>query len=482
MNPFPRLPLLLLAPAVLADVAFARPNIVFIMSDDHSRESIGAYDGRYQDMVPTPGIDRIAAEGMRFDAMAATSSLCVPSRAALITGKYGHINGVRMNRDTFDGRQQTFPKLLQEAGYSTALFGKWHLSSQPTGFDYYAVLPGQGRFRNPPLLKTGMEWDHAHAEVTHGYLTDLLTDKAMDWIEAQPRDKPFCIMVHHKAPHVPHHPAPRHEHFLADTFLREPDNLLDTFEGRALAEMEDAIHFSRVLINREPQYRAWVEKWADRREEGTRAIYQEFFKGYLRLVKSLDENVVRLLDYLDESGLRENTIVIYTSDNGFFNGEHGLYNKMWMYEESMLVPLVVRWPGVVRPGSSTAELTSMLDFASTFLDMAGAPIPDDLQGVSFLPLLRGKEEPLRDALYYHYYPQFGVPEQFGVRTKARKLVHYPELEHIRWELFDLERDPKEMSNLAYDPEYAVELEQMKELLARKIAKYRDPVDVQDTEP
>jgi arylsulfatase A-like enzyme/type 1 glutamine amidotransferase len=347
-----------------------RPNIVFIMADDHNRQSIGAYGGRYREVAPTPAIDRLAAEGMIFHAMMTPNSVCVPARAALITGKYSHLNGVKTNADAFDGSQQTFPKLLQEAGYRTAVFGKWHLKSQPNGFDHYAVLPGQGRFYDPPMLETGKAWNPAGAEVFRGYTTDIITDKSIEWIRAQPADKPFCVLVHHKAPHVPHHPAPGDENFLEGITLPEPENLLDDYKGRAIGEVRDTASFSRLLINREGHYRRMVERFEGRREEGTRAIYQEFFKGYLRLVKSLDENVGRLIDHLDAAGLSDNTIIIYTSDNGFFNGEHGLYNKMWMYEESLHLPLLVRWPGVVKPGSESRQLASLLDIAPTFLDLA----------------------------------------------------------------------------------------------------------------
>jgi arylsulfatase A-like enzyme len=452
-----------------------RPNIIFIMADDHSKESIGAYGGRYKEIAPTPGVDRLAAEGMIFHAMTATNSICVPSRAALVTGKYGHKNGVLTNESKFDSGQQTFPKLLQQAGYRTAIFGKWHLSGELTGFDHYAVIPGQGGFVNPELLETGTGRDGKNPEVNQGYLTDIITDKAIDWIKAQPKDKPFLAMVHHKAPHVPHHPADRHKTFLDGVTLPEPDNLLDDYEGRALGEVADTLQLSRLLINREKQYKNMVTDHAGRRDEGTRAIYQEFSKGYLRLVKSLDENVGRLLDFLDESGLRDNTIVIYTSDNGFFNGEHGLYNKMWMYEEALMLPLLVRWPGMVKPGSESREFASMIDFAPTFLDIAGAPIPGDLQGVAITPLLRGEEKPLRDAVYYHFHENSNVPEIMGVRTKTRKLAHYPTLKDVRWELFDLEKDPAEMNNVHDNPEYAESLREMKRLFEKKVAQFGDTV-------
>jgi len=452
-----------------------RPNIVFIMADDHNRQAISAYHERYKEVAPTPNIDRLAGQGILFERMAVPNSVCVPARANLITGKHSHLNGVRINSDRFDGSQQTFPKLLQEAGYATAVFGKWHLHTQPTGFDHYAVVAGQGRFHNCPFLKTGGPWGDEGRMPSEGYLTDLLSDKAIAWMEQKRNEGPFIVMIHHKAPHTPHHPAPRHQNFLEGVVLPEPDNLLDDYAGRAIREVKNELTVSRLLTNQEGSgYREMAQKWSGQRDEGTRAIYQEFMKGYLRLVKSLDENVGRVLDYLDASGLGDNTVVIYTSDNGFFNGEHGLYNKMWMYEESMMIPMIARWPGVIQPGSRTGELASMLDFAPTFLEIAGAPVPEDMQGFSLLPLLRGEETPLRDALYYHFHGQSNIPQQLGVRTKDRKLVHYPGLEQVRWELFDLDSDPYEMRNLADHPECTGELKKMQDLLLQEANKYRDP--------
>ncbi len=467
---------LIILSGLAADAQSAvRPNILFIMADDHNRQSISAYSGRYKEIAPTPNIDRLAKEGMRFDRMAASNSLCVPSRAVLITGKYSHLNGVKTNGDEFDGGQQTFPKLMQQAGYQTALFGKWHLKSQPTGFDHYAVIPGQGRFTDCPFLETGEPWNAKGNTAAKGYLTDVITDKSIAWLKARPQDKPFCIMVHHKAPHVPHQPAPRHEAFLEDVVLPEPSSLLDDYAGRAIREIEDTTRYSRLAINAEGQYRELAKKFEGNREQATREIYQAFFKGYLRLVRGVDENVGRLLDYLDEAGLRENTVVIYTSDNGFFSGEHGFYNKMWMYEESLHLPLLVRYPGVVAPGSECSQLTSMLDIAPTFLDLSGAAIPADLQGASLLPLLRGGQAPVRDAVYYHFYEQFGTPEMVGVRTGTHKLVHYPGLAQVQWELFDLENDPTEMENLAGKPEFRPLLDGMKATLAEKAVAVGDPI-------
>jgi arylsulfatase A-like enzyme len=454
-------------------MAEGRPNIVFILADDHNRQTISAYSDLFAKIAPTPHIDRLAAEGIRFDSMAVNNSICGPSRAALLTGTYNHLNGVRSNRDKFDGSQQTFPKLMQRAGYETAIFGKWHLGSEPTGFDHYAVIPGQGKFFDCQFHETGKSW--YTGAVAKGYLTDVITDKAIAWLERRPKDKPFLLMVHHKAPHVPHEPATRHERFLEDVTLPEPANLLDTYEERAIGEVEESARFSRIAINVEVQYQDLAKQFSGDREAATRKVNQAFVKGYLQLVKSLDENVGRLLQHIDEAGLRENTLVIYASDNGFFSGEHGLYNKMWMYEESLFVPFIARYPGIIAPGSRTRCLASLLDVAPTFVELAGATVPPDLQGISLLPLLRGKDTPLRESLYYHYHADWGVPEIVGLRTPTHKLIHYPGLEKVRWELFDLEKDPGEMNNLAGKAKFRPLLDTLKKQLAESAVKFKDPI-------
>lgn len=447
--------------------AAKRPNILFIMADDHTRAAMSCYGSK---TIETPNLDRLAREGMLFNHMTVTNSLCAPSRAALLTGQYSHQNGFKTNHDRFDGSQQTFPKLLQQAGYETAIIGKWHLVTEPTGFDDYLVMPRQGRYFDCPLKAKGAPWKDGRegGEVYEGYLTDVITEQAIRWLGERPSGRPFCLMVHHKAPHGPHEPAPRHADFLADETVPEPPTLLDDYAGRAPEHIEEAIGSSRMAICRYPQYKQDIAKHAGNREKATRTMYQTYMKGYLRLVKALDENVGRLLDHLDEAGLRDNTMVVYTSDNGFFNGEHGFFNKMWMYEPSLHLPFIVRYPGVVQAGTTNDELVSMLDFAPTFLELAGAPIPDQMQGVSLCPLLRGEKPAWRDAVYYHYYGEYTVPENYGVRTKTHKLIHYPELEPgPKWELFDLEEDPLELNNLASDPAHAERLAAMKDLLKAK---------------
>ena len=451
----------------------SRPNILFIMADDHTKAAMSCYGSK---TIQTPHLDRLASQGMRFNHMTATNSLCAPSRATLLTGKYSHVNGFTKNHDRFDGAQQTFPKLLQSAGYETALIGKWHLATEPTGFDDYLVLPGQGRYFDCPLKAKGDTWQEGNAggTVYPGYLTDVITDQSIHWLRERHSEKPFCLMVHHKAPHGPHDPAPRRETLFESVDIPEPPTLLDDYAGRAPESIADRLESSRMAICRYPQYKQDIAKFAGDREKATRYMYQTYMKGYLRLVAALDENMGRLLDYLDASGLSENTLVVYTSDNGFFNGEHGFFNKMWMYEPSLHLPMLVRYPGVVQPETTNDALVSMLDWAPTFLELAGAPIPEDLQGASMCSLLRGENPAWRDAIYYHYYGEYNVPENYGVRTQTHKLIHYPALEEgAPWELFDLTRDPQELKNLAGDPAHAALLKALKRLLQEKRATLGD---------
>ncbi len=355
-----------------------RPNILFIMADDHGRQAISCYGSQ---TIKTPNIDRLAREGVRFTHAFANNSICSPSRAVLLTGKYNHLCGVRKLEEPFDGSQQTFPKLLQKAGYQTAIVGKWHLATQPTGFDYYNVMPGQGRFNDCPLKETGQPWqDGRKGGIVHkGYLTDVITDVSLRWLDQRDPSKPFCLMIHHKAPHGPHVPAPRHKDLFKDTVFPEPPTLLDDYQGRAPEPVANLLRWSRLVQNDYPEYQYLRKQFTDDHSHDTRLVYQEYMRGYLRLVASLDENIGRVLDYLDKTDLAKNTIVIFTSDNGYFQGEHGFYNKMWMYEESLLLPLVVRMPGV--PGGQTnANFVGMFDMAPTILDLAGVKAPEDMQG------------------------------------------------------------------------------------------------------
>ncbi len=422
-----------------------RPNIIFIMSDDHAAHALSCYGSRIN---KTPHLDRLAREGMRFDHCYATNSLCAPSRATILTGKYNHINGLLDNRVIFDGRQETFPKILRRHGYQTAMIGKWHLKSTPTGFDYWNVLPGQGRYHDPVLIEMG------ERKVVKGYVTDLLTDFAIDFLDKK-RDpnKPFLMMLHHKAPHRNWQPDKKHAHLYDNVEIPTPPTFDDDHSHRASPARTCDMSILRTLTVNDVkapfpkgltphQLKVWK--------------YERFIKDYLRCIASVDENVGRLLDYLDRSGLAENTMVVYTSDQGFFLGDHGWFDKRFFYEESDRMPLLIRFPGRVKPGSVNKDLVSNVDFAPTFLDVAGAPIPPDMQGRSFKPLLFG-EHPAgwRKSFYYHYYEfpaEHKVRRHYGVRTDRYKLIYYYRIGE--WELFDLKKDPQELRSVYGDPAYA----------------------------
>ncbi|MDY7109279.1 MAG: sulfatase-like hydrolase/transferase [Planctomycetota bacterium] len=465
-----------------------RPNILFIFADDHAAQAVGAYGSRIN---RTPNIDRLAAEGMLFSNCFVTNSICAPSRAVILTGRHSHLNGVPTNREVFDGAQTTFPKLLREAGYETAMIGKWHLKSDPTGFDHWEVLIGQGPYYNPPMKTPGGVVHHT------GYTTDIITDLALDWLERE-RDpkKPFLLMCQHKAPHRNWQPGPDHLTMYDDVVIPEPATLFDDYEGRASGaknqEMTIAHHLSpndlKLVPPRnltEKQLERWNAAYEEKNAafraadlEGdarTRWNYQRYIKDYLRAVASVDHNIGRMLDYLDESELAENTIVIYCSDQGFYLGEHGWYDKRWMYEESLRMPFIVRWPGAVEAGSENAQLVQNLDFAPTFLDAAGVPIPDQMQGHSLLPILfNGRAGGWRDAIYYHYYEfpaVHSVPRHYGIRTDRYKLIHYYQLDE--WELFDLHADPNELRSAYAEPAYAALVPQLKARLRRLQTRFGD---------
>jgi arylsulfatase A-like enzyme len=458
-----------------------RPNIVFMMADDHTCNTISAYGSR---LIQTPNIDRIADQGMKFNQAMVSNSICSPSRATLLTGKYSHKNGVRKLRENFNGAQQTFPKLLQKSGYQTAIIGKWHLKSVPTGFDHFSVMIGQGQYNNCKFNEKGPD-DKVHSVETKGYVTDVITDKSLTWLKQRSPDKPFCLMIHHKAPHGPHDPAPRHRSLFENDTLPEPPTLLDNYEGRAPAAIADSLNWSRLLLcdRPYPQYRKVGMQRTGDRDKDTRMMYQAFMKGYLRLIATLDENVGRVLDYLEESGLSENTIVIYASDNGFFNGEHGFYNKMWMYEPSLKIPLLIRGPDI-KAKSESKEFACIMDVAPTLLDYAGCNIPEDMQGQTIRPLLEGRDGALRDVFYYHHYgsaPRGIAPSEIiGICTRTHKLIYYPKskVAPVTWELFDLIKDPQEMHNLYSNPKYKQLQTPLKKKLYAMIVKYGDTATIE----
>jgi len=448
-----------------------RPNIVFIMSDDHAAQAIGCYGSR---MNKTPNIDRLAAEGMLFGNCFCTNSICTPSRAAILTGKYSHKNGVKTLDDVFDGTQTTFPGLLNKAGYYTGVVGKWHLKTEPVGFDYYHVLPGQGEYFNPHMREIGKDWENEDEwHMVEGYVSDVITDIALDFVKNRPKDKPFCLLYHHKAPHDMWEYNPKHKDLFQED-VPEPETLWDDYKnrGEAIKRVSQKIGMEETLFLHETQGDQFdglgekIEKLPEK--ERKRQSYQYFIKAYLRCVASIDENIGRFLDYLDESGLADNTIVVYTSDQGFFLGEHGLFDKRFMYEESLRMPLLVRYPKEVKPGSVNENIVLNVDFAGTFLDYAGVSIPDDMQGNTLRTLLKGNTPAnWRQSMYYRYWmhrPHFNVAAHFGVRTKQYKLIYYyglpldaagavDEPTPPEWELFDLQKDPNEMNNVYSDPAY-----------------------------
>ncbi len=447
-----------------------RPNILFIMTDDHVTKALSCYGSR---LMETPNLDRIADEGMRFDNCYVTNSLCAPSRATILTGKYGHKNGVTENifgsKEPFDGSQQTVPKLMQSAGYQTALVGKWHLQSTPTGFDYWIRLPGQGRYNNPEFIEKG-----GNRFSVDGYVTDIINDYTIDTIEDfRQNSDPFIVFSHHKAPHRGWVPPARYSDLFSDRDLPEPETLYDDYSSRA----HPADH-ADMKISEMPDFSA---QEADTDRERKQIKYQKYAKHYLATIKAFDDNVGELLDHLDQTGLAENTVVIYTSDNGMFVGDHGWFDKRFMYEESLHIPLLVRYPKEIPAGTVSDQHVLNLDFPETFLDYAGASIPSDMQGRSIRPILRGKKNiNWRDSIYYHYYEYPGphtVLPHYGVRTDRYKLMYfYPSDGHDfsgAWELFDLEKDPFEVNNVYGESAYQDIQKELKQELARLRREYDD---------
>ena len=491
-----------------------RPNILFIFTDDHAPHAIGAYSDFLREINPTPNIDQLARDGMLFRNSFCTNSICGPSRAVIQTGKHSHLNGFMHNGNRFDASQQTFPKLLQRVGYQTAIIGKWHLKSEPQGFDYWDVLPGQGDYYNPALLSSNGR------RVVEGYCTDIVTDLAIDWLKQQGEsEKPFLLMCQHKAPHRTWMPALRHLRLYDDVKIPEPPTLFDKWEDNAsparFQEMEIDGHMNLVYdlfvspdddfdpdagkaLDRSgfrnmqrmtaSQRQAWDTAYEPKNiafrqanlsgSELVRWKYQRYMKDYLRCIKGVDESVGRLLAYLKESGLEENTIVVYSSDQGFYLGDHGWFDKRWMYEESLKMPLIVKWPGVTHPGTIDAHLVQNLDYAETFLDIAGAEIPADMQGRSLKPLLEGESPAWRDAIYYHYheYPSVHmVARHYGIRTDRYKLIRFYQFDE--WEFYDLQEDPDEVRNAYNDPRYASIIAELKTRLESLRQEYADDTDI-----
>ena len=428
-----------------------RPNILFILTDDHSVQGLSCYGGT---LMETPNLDRIAEEGMRYDNCFVTNSLCAPSRASMLTGKYSHEHGVTENifgdKEPFDASQMTFPKELQKEGYTTLQIGKWHLESDPTGFDYWKRLPNQGRYHDPVFLEKSEDGGDPNRTQESGYVTDIITQETIDAIERNRDDGPFCMLSWHKAPHRGWVPDEEHEDLFTDAPMPPPPTFNDDYFSRSSA----ATHARMSIAN--------MPDWSDEQPEDMTDIerkhwnYQRYMKNYLRTVAAFDQGVGALLDYLDEAGLAENTIVVYATDNGMFIGEHGYYDKRFMYEESIRIPLMMRYPPMIEPGTVEERVVRNIDFAPTFMDVAGADIPDGVQGRSLRPLMEQQDQPGWDEpLYYHYYEYPGphyVRPHYGVRTDRYKLIYYYTINE--WELFDLKRDPYELQNVYDTPRYS----------------------------
>ncbi len=491
-----------------------RPNIIFMMTDDHTTQAMSCYGGK---LIQTPNMDRLAAEGIRFDNCYAVNALSGPSRACILTGKFSHANGFKDNASVFDGSQQTFPKLLRQAGYQTAVIGKWHLISEPQGFDFWSILHGQheqGDYYNPEFNEMGK------IVTEQGYVTDIVTDKAIRFLEQRDKSKPFCMMYHQKAPHRNWMPAPRHLGIFNHTVFPEPVGLYDDYEGRGRAAREQDMSIEHTLrddwdlklLTRDEMLKdtanrlytvykrmpaavkdkwdsAYAQRIAEHRKgnlKGKALIrwrYQQYMRDYLATVLAVDENIGRLISYLKETGELDNTIIVYTSDQGFFLGEHGWFDKRFMYEECQRMPLIIRFPKSIRKGSSTDALSMNVDFAPTFLDYAGLSIPADMQGKSLRPILEhaGKTpDDWRKAVYYHYYEypaEHSVKRHYGIRTQHHKLIHfYHDIDE--WEMYDLQKDPHEMNSVFGKSGYA---EKQTELM-RLLQETREELQVTPDKP
>lgn len=485
-----------------------KPNIIFIMTDDHTTQAMSCYGGN---LIETPNMDRIADEGMRFDNCYATNALSGPSRACILTGKFSHRNGFTDNASTFDGSQLTFPKVMRENGYATGVVGKWHLISKPQGFDHWSILLGQneqGNYYKPVFYENGTVVNE------DGYVTDVITDKAIEFIDDVHDEKPFMLMLHHKAPHRNWMPAPRHLGIFNDTVFPEPETLFDDYEGRGEAARSQDMNIENTLddewdlklltreeilagnnrlhdvyirMPEEVQHK-WDSVYAPRiaeyrsgklqGDELVRWKYQQYMRDYLATAMSVDESIGRVMEYLEEIGELDNTVIVYTSDQGFFLGEHGWFDKRFMYEECLRMPFVIRYPKMIKAGSTSKAICMNVDFGPTFLDLAGIEVPSEMQGLSFRKVLEKKGRipaGWREAAYYHYYEypaEHSVKRHYGIRTSDCKLIHfYNDID--QWEMYDMKADPQEMRNVYDDPAYADKRAQMHRILEQVQQEYED---------
>jgi len=472
--------------SALATPRDKRPNILFIMSDDHTSQAIGCYGLRLSPYAPTKNIDRVAAEGARLKNCFCTNSICVPSRATIVTGQYSHLNGAKTLAGALDPEADNVAKRLQTCGYETAIIGKWHLKKPPAGFDYSNVLPGQGRYNNPILLEGGADGKQ-HRKEYKGHSTDVITDQALGWLDRRSDpDKPFYLMCHFKAVHEPFYSHDRYRHLYEDQDLPEPNDLFwpqsprgKRFEGWPLTILADRY---RKRANRYPP--PALDVTTDDPKALLKATYQKFIKDYLRTVAGIDDNVGRLLAYLDKTGQAENTVVIYTADQGYFLGEHNLFDKRFMLEESLRMPFLIRYPEEIAPGTVVDDIVINADFAPLFLDYAGTEAPASMQGRSFRRNLQGKTPAnWRDAMYYHYWTHSQQrPSHYGVRTQRYKLIYYYGLTRLGrppeacWELYDLQKDPREQTNQYDNPAYSDVIANLKRRLKELRVGLKDTTD------
>ena len=473
MHPLNRL--LLIIAAVLCVVRSTdaddtpRPNIIFMMGDDHTSQAWGCYGGRLASLANTPNIDRLAREGARLENCFCTNSICVPSRASILTGQYSHINGVKTLSGKLDPSSDNVAKQLRKAGYETALVGKWHLKKPPAGFDYWNIIKGQGKYHNPTMFEMNLD---RGVSIPGTYCTDLFTDQALAWLTRRDQKKPFCLMLHFKATHAPWQYHSRHADLYKDIDIPEPKTLLGATgpEGSHVPGWPLEILTKRMVKGGHGGENLLLN--SDDAIAIRKATYQKFVKDFLRAGKAIDENIGRVLDYLDDNDLADDTIVVYTSDQGYFLGEHNYFDKRFMLEESLRMPLVVRYPREIQPGTLLSDIILNIDFAPTFLDYAGSQTPRSMQGRSFRGnLADNAPKDWRTSMYYRYFAGSRVrPAHFGIRTNEYKLLYYDGMteqpEENRWELYDLKTDPHETKNVYHDPQHDAVIRRLKKSLAR----------------